>query len=314
MLLSNVALLLIGLAWAGVGAPGSADCTRPGASAAGSLCVQHDQEAGTISIFRSGETQPILTQVAQEHVRPYIHPIVAPDGRGVLTQYRPEHHRHQTGLYWGLKSVNGRDYFMACCLEGRSQSDYYRRVSAGVLEDEGEQVKWQTVYDLLDENGNTTLTETQTWAMREEHGRYVLDLAWVGEAKTDITFGKFYVGGLFLRMPWHEQSVGEVINAAGQRNNEAEAQRAIWTDVGILVEGRDDLAHIAFLDHPVNTGFPISWRVDGELGVGPSLQIMGDWKLARGEAETFRYRLLAYTGKLDHVELSRAWTEYATSN
>jgi len=183
-----------------------------------------------------------------------------------------------------------------------------------VLVGTGEQVKWQTVYDLLDENGNTTLTETQTWAMREVHGRYVLDLAWVGEAKTDITFGKFFVGGLFLRMPWHEQSVGEVVNAAGQRNNEAEAQRAIWTDVGIRVEGRNDPAHIAFFDHPKNAGFPISWRVDGELGVGPSLQIMGDWKLARGEAKTFRYRLLAYTGNLDHIELSRAWTEYATSN
>jgi hypothetical protein len=32
-------------------------------------------------------------------------------------------------------------------------------------------VKWETVYDLLDEKGNTVLTETQTWTMREQDGK-----------------------------------------------------------------------------------------------------------------------------------------------
>ena len=148
--------------------------------------------------------------------------------------------------------------------------------------------------------------------MQEKDGKFLLDLHWKGEAKTDITFGKFYVGGLFLRMPWHKESVGEVVNAAGQRNKEAEAQRAIWADIGIQVEGRDDLAHIAFFDHPDNNGFPISWRVDSQLGVGPSRQIMSDWKLDEGETEVIRYRLIAYTGDLNPVELTRAWTDFAT--
>ena len=39
--------------------------------------------------------------------RPYIHPIVSPDGKGILTEYSPGHHKHQTGLYWGFTRING---------------------------------------------------------------------------------------------------------------------------------------------------------------------------------------------------------------
>lgn len=268
------------------------------------LRIEEDGHAGTISVFRSDGKEPILTQHAKKDVRPYIHPIVAPDGKGILTEYRPKHHLHQTGLYWGFKLVNGRDYFM------NWQGDYWRRVSANVIEGKGQEVKWQTVYDLLDEKGNTILTETQNWSMQEQNGRFLLDLEWKGEAKTNITFGKFYVGGLFLRMPWHKGIQGEVTNAGGKRNKEAEAQRAIWTDVGIQVEGRNDMAHIAIFDHPDNQAFPTPWRVDNELGVGPSIQILGDWKINKGETEAIRYRLVVYTGDLNPVGLTRRWTEF----
>src|SRR4026209_2338724 len=119
------------------------------------LRIEHDQAAGTIRVFRVGSDQPILTQNAKPDFRPYIHPIVAPDGRGILTEFSPEHHRHQTGLYWGFTRVNGRDYFH------HPEGDYWRRVSATVTQAEGAEVRWQTVYDLLDASGTPTLTETQ---------------------------------------------------------------------------------------------------------------------------------------------------------
>lgn len=272
------------------------------------LVLEHDQEAGSLSVYRTEERALILSQHARDDTRPYLHPITAPDGNGVLTEYRPEHHPHQTGLYWGLKRVNERDYFM------NWQGDYWRKISASVIEKEGQQVKWQTVYELLDENGEATLIETQSWSMQEHEGKYLLDLEWKGEAKTDIKLGEFYVGGLFLRMPWHEGIPGEVINANGQRNQDAEGQRAIWTDVGMQVQGRDDLAHIAIFDHPDNSAFPIAWRVDGELGVGPSRQILGDWKINKGESEVIRYRLLVYTGAFNPEEITRAWTEFITKS
>jgi hypothetical protein len=179
-----------------------------------------------------------------------------------------------------------------------------------VIEGEGQQVQWQTVYDLLDEQGNAILTETQNWSMQEQNEKFLLDLQWEGEAKIDITLGQFYVGGLFLRMPWREGIPGEVVNAAGQRNGEAEGQHAIWTDVGIQIDGREDWGHITIFDHPDNHSFPIPWRVDNELGVGPSRQILGDWKINQGETEVIRYRLVVYTGDFNESALNQAWKEY----
>jgi hypothetical protein len=268
------------------------------------LHIEHDEQAGKISVFRAGNKEPILTQNARQDTRPYIHPIVAPDSKGLLTEYRPKHHLHQTGLYWGLKLVNGRDYFM------NWQGDYWRRVSATVLRRKGKEVKWQTVYDLIDEKGTTILTETQNWSIQEQDGKYLLDLEWKGKAHIDINLGKFYVGGLFIRMPWKPGDKGEVVNAVGQKGKEAEGQRAIWTDVGIQVEGRNDLAHIAIFDHPDNRAFPTPWRVDNELGVGPSVQILDDWAIVKGKTETIRYRLIVYTGDLQNAGLTRQWKEF----
>lgn len=268
------------------------------------LTLRHDQSAGTISVFR-GDNELLLTQNATADIRPYIHPIIAPDGNGVLTEFSPAHHKHQTGLYWGLKKLNGRDYFM------NWQGDYWRRISADVIAGDGPKVSWQTVYDLLDENRNAILTETQTWSMYETEGRFLLDLEWRGEAKTDVILEKFYVGGLFLRMPWREGIDGEVINADGKRNSEAEGQRAMWNDIGIQIDAREDKGHIAMLDHPDNAGFPIAWRVDNELGVGPSRQIMGDWRIQKGKTEVIRYRLVIYTGAFNHDTITRLWNDYA---
>ena len=270
--------------------------------------VKEDSLNGTISVYRAQRKEPILVQNAKSNERPYIHPIIAPDGNGVLTEYRPGHHLHQTGIFWGFKLLNGRDYFM------KWQEDYWRKISATVTISKGQQVQWRTVYDLLDEKGNTSLTERATWSLQAKEGKYLLDVLWEGEAKTDITFGKFYVGGLFVRMPWHDRVAGEVVNANGQRNPEAEGQRSIWTDIGVSIQGRKDWGHIAIFDHPQNKSFPIPWRVDSQLGVGPSRQITGNWKLNKGEIEVIRYRLLIYTGSLNNEELTRLWREFSCSN
>jgi len=287
-------LLIIGL----VASP----CTST--STAQVLSARYDQQSETISVFRN-ENELLLTQHVNPTIRPYIHPIIAPDGNGVLTEFSPAHHKHQTGLYWGLKKVNGRDYFM------NWREDYWRKVSAKVTEQTGTIVKWQTTYDLLDENGNAFLTETQDWSMQQVDGKLILDLKWRGEAKKDITMEKFYVGGLFLRMPWQEGTGGEVINSEGKRNNEAEGQRAKWADVGVPIDGRGDKGHIAILEHPTNAGFPNAWRVDNELGVGPSRQILGDWRIQNGKSEVIQYRLIVYTGQFDNATIARSWKEFS---
>ena len=269
------------------------------------LFIVQDENLNTISVFRESEKKPILVQNTKADFRPYLHPITPPDGKGILTEYSPGHHKHQTGLYWGFTRVNGRDYFH------NPQGDYWQRVSANVVEAKGPEVKWQTIYNLLDEKGGIVMTETQNWALRESKGKFLIMLEWKGEAKTDITISKYDYGGLFLRMPWREGIKGEVVNAARQRNEKAEGQRAMWVNVGMQVEGRDDLAHIAIFDHPDNKNYPQHWRVDSQLGVGPARAREGDWKINKGDTEVIRHQIVVYTGELNDIELTKTWAEFS---
>ncbi|MDX1636648.1 MAG: DUF6807 family protein [Balneolaceae bacterium] len=269
------------------------------------LRASYDNESGSITIYRSGSRQPLVVQNARSNFRPYLHPIKAPDGNGVLTQLSPGHHTHQTGLYWGFTRVNGRDFFH------NPGADYWRRVSAEVTEAEGDTIAWRTVYHLLDEEENAIMREQQDWQMTHKEDTVLLDLEWKGEALTNITVGEYNYGGLFLRMPWREGIEGEVVNAARQRNQRAEGRRAMWLDVGMEIEGRNDFGHIAIFDHPDNTGFPQPWRVDGQMGVGPVRARLGDWKINKGESETIKHRLVVYTGELNNARITRQWEQYA---
>lgn len=275
------------------------------------LSIEHYEDTGKIDVYRKGGDEPVLTLNAREDFRPYIHPIIAPDGQGVLTQFSPGHHPHQTGLYLGFTQVNGRDFFH------NPGGDYWQRVSFGIREDtdsESQMVAWHTAYDLLDEDGYTMLSETQNWSMSESDGEFVLELQWQGEAKTDVTISKYAYGGLFLRMPWKEGISAEVQNSEGDRNHQAEGSRARWIDLGMQVDGRSDFAHIAIFDHSQNRGFPISWRVDRQMGVGSATTRTEDWHLVEGQIVTICYRFKIYTGEFSNRDLNTEWEEYVAGS
>ncbi len=273
-------------------------------SAFAHLDVREDREQGRLTVWREGATEPLIVQSARPDHRPYLHPLAAPDGRGVLTEFSPGHHRHQTGVYWGITRLNGRDYFH------NPGADHWRRVALTVDRDHGDTVAWTAVYDLLGADGQPVWRETQRWAARDGGDTYTLDLEWTGEALTDVTISEYAYGGLFVRMPWRPGIEGYAINSTRQRNERANGQRTTWVDVGLRLDGRDDLAHLAVFDHPANPGYPLPWRVDGQLGFGPSPATLGDRTLTRGQSETYRHRLFAYTGPHDDVKVDAAWRAY----
>ncbi len=306
---------------------------NPDTVAEGFELVQDDQE-GTITVFRQGGSDPLVVQNALPGMRPFLHPIMAPDGSGPLTEMAPGHHQHQTGVYWGFTRVNGgdapidtvkkwfyrqdkpeqikqqigRDYFH------NNGEEYWERVSMLTLIDSGEQVKWRTVYHMLDAEGNAVMSETQTWTFQEVEHKFLLALEWEGKALQAITVNEFDYGGLFVRMPWREEIQTEVINAARQRDQQGDKQRAMWVDIGMEIDGSEDWGHIAIFDHQQNEGFPTSWRIDGQYGVGPSRAIDGDWKIPEGQTTVGKHQLVAYTGEFDDVEMRELWDQYIGSN
>ncbi len=271
------------------------------------LRLVQDQQAETISVLRPGSEQPILVQNAGSDHRPYLHPIVAPDGNGVLTQYSPGHHRHQTGIYWGFTRVNGRDYFH------NPANGYWQLQDAKVLADSGEVVQWETVYHLIGEDGEALMEESQVWSMRDSGEKYLIDLIWTGKAHTKITVSEYQYGGLFVRMPWDANKRGEIQNSARQKNGRAEQQRSSWLNIGMEIQGRDadDWGNIAIFDHPANDAYPTPWRVDHQLGAGPSEAILGDWTIPAGESKTYRHQFVVYTGTVNDVALNEDWKKFS---
>ncbi|WP_339713819.1 PVC-type heme-binding CxxCH protein [Cyclobacterium amurskyense] len=272
---------------------------------ADSLIVKLDESNQQVQVFRKGDLKtPLLTQVAETDFRPYIHPIVAPDGKGILTEKSPNHHKHQTGIYWGFTRVNQRDFFH------NPGGDYWKKVAVNVLEEEGERISWQTVYEMLDSLGNSLMTETQTWTLKAQGQQYLLDLDWNGQAQQDLTIGKYDYGGLFVRMPWKEGIEAEIINTARQVNEMAEGKNSMWINLGMQVEGRENRANIALFDHPDNKGYPQKWRVDNQFGLGPAYTRDEDWKIDSGANEQIKHRLFFYTDEFNDVAITEAWAEY----
>ncbi len=296
-----------------------------------SFYVEQDASGESISVYKSSNDALVLTQNAKTGMRPYLHPIMAPDGNGSLTEYSPGHHKHQTGLYWGFTRVNGtgapvdtlkkwfyrrdkpeaiksqigRDFFH------NNGESHWKKVSASIVQKEGQEVSWQTVYEMLDAAGNPILEETMNWSLSMQDDKVLITLAWRGKAIEDITINAFEYGGMFLRMPWRRDIAGEAINNNGQRNQEAEGQKATWVDVGMAIADRSDWGHIAIMDHPQNTNYPTKWRVDGQLGIGPCRALEGDWHIKKGQTEVIRHQLVAYTGELDREVMEDIWTAYS---
>ncbi|MBQ4200376.1 MAG: PmoA family protein [Kiritimatiellae bacterium] len=229
----------------------------------------------------------VLEQHAAKDARPYIHPLMAPDGKGAYTENRPKHHPWQHGLYTGLHAVNGVNFW-----EKETGQFHPKPVARPAID--GNSARWEVRTRWTRENGEPVLDETQKWTLRDGGTNYVLDLEWTLAANhSDVSFGKWAYGGLFLRMPFRKENAKRqfAVNSRGQRNNAAEQQEAEWVEVSMPIEGRGSNGTVRIEDLPGNPGHPNPWRVDGQLGIAPSHCIRGSWRLSKGEKRVNRYRI-----------------------
>lgn len=257
-----------------------------------------------LEIVRAGATEALVVQHAPRDTRPYLHPLRAPDGRGVLTAIGKPGRGWQYGVFIGLNQVGdtGQRFW-------KDIRAFHPRPLAKAAVD-GATVRWR-VETAIGDAAAPMLIEEQAWTCTDRGDRYELDLVWTLTAQADLRFGKFAYGGLFVRMPW--AGVGEGVDSDGRVGTAAEQQRARWLALAMPVAGRDGPAGIAILDHPGNPVHPTPWRFDGSWGVGPSRSGLADWSLARGERSTSRYRLHVFTGGIDARGIEDAWKRYATA-
>ena len=276
-----------------------------------SLRVVHDRQS--IRIYRGDGQEPILVQCAPADQRPYIHPVVAPDGRGIMTENSPSHHPWQHGIYVGLNDINGIGFWKEGLRNDPLDGTFHPKPLQTATAD-GHQVRWEVETEWRDPAGINMLTELQQWHLYDQGATFELDLKWSLLAHLDLKFGQSAYGGLFLRMPYRQERGGEVVNSEGQMNTDAEGKRARWAACSMQIDDRDEEAGIAIMDHPGNPEHPVPWRVDKQLGISPSRCIAGPWRLNKGQVQSCRYRIEVFCGKTDQRAIDHNWSKFATLN
>ena len=272
-----------------------------------------DQTEGEIAIHRGEERDPILVQHAETDHRPFIHPIVAPDGKGVLTENAPPHHLWQHGLYIGLNDVNGVGFWKEGIRGDETDGTFHPGPLAGPTADQN-RAMWEVKCSYRAPDGSDLFEESQAWRFTDLGDCYEIDLDWTIQASVELTFGEYPYGGLFIRMPYRKERGGEAVNSDGKVNREAEGERARWVAIHMPIEGRDDDAGMAMMDHPDNPDHPLPWRVDGQMGISPSRSILGAWRLGTGEEILFRHRVFVFCGHPHKDEIEASWQRFASDD
>ena len=266
-----------------------------------------------IEIYIDEATAPCIVQHTAPNRRPFIHPLLAPDGRTALTEDAPAHHPWQHGLYTGLNDVNGAGFWTEGLYEPHRAIDgTFHPLPLQVPQVNDDHVAWVVQCEWRSQAGETLLLEEQRWLawITPPERTCSIELAWTLTAKVNLIFGRYDYGGLFLRMPFRKTRGGEAANSAGQHNEAAEAQRAGWCAVAMPMDDEGTWAGVALFDHPSNMQFPTPWRVDNELGIGPSPCIAGAWHLRAGESRRFRYGVLPFMGRADASLIERHFNAF----
>ncbi len=257
-----------------------------------------------IDIFRAKEETPILTVNAPPDGRPFIHPWLAPDGVGSITENKPAHHPWQHGLYTGLNDVNGIGFWTEG-LTGNPMDGTIHVAELSLSKCSGDNVSWQVESHWHAPDGQLILVEYQDWSLHDRGSTMLLGLDWNLRAAVDIRFGQSSYGGPFLRMPWRKETGGELLTSEGATTYQAaDGKQARWVAVSMPLPNRQSSAGVAFLAD--NRIFPF-WRVDGELGIGPSRSIPAEWHLEKGWFMEHCCSLFAFIGPMDIEAIEVAW-------
>jgi hypothetical protein len=229
--------------------------------------------------------------------KPFLHPIVAPNGR-VLTRVSPADHPWQRALWFAIKYVNGENFWEEPA--GEPFGDQ-------VVAPDG-RVEWRRP------NGEVVIDEQRT-ITTDDH---VIDWTTSLTPRVDVvldrtpytTWGGY--GGLTLRgaADWADT---RLLLDDGSVHRRPEGIASRWCDLS------SDDAGLLLLDHPDNVRHPVPWygatrsRVYGE-GWSNYLNAAFLWDapmdLAAGDTLTLRYRVVAHDGGWDVARCDDEWKRW----
>lgn len=274
--------------------------------------VTIDKKLFTVYHFASAGSQP------GPFVRPFFYPVLAADGTP-LTDDRAgvdKSHPHHRSIWVAHGSVNGIDHWS---FNQKPAAPKQRHLSF-------ERVEHDTVIERLawdDLEGRPLLQERRTMRfIPYSDGSRAIDLTVaLTAAEQEVTLGDTKEAGLCaVRVAKQISDHPTLINSRGAKGEkQVWGKPAEWVDESGMIDGKP--FGIAIFDYPSNPRFPTPWHARGyglvaanEFGLhafDPKLPAgAGDFKIAKGQTVTFRYRILLHPGDAAAAKVSDRYVEF----
>jgi hypothetical protein len=244
----------------------------------------------------------------------------------------PVDHPHHIGLWFNYENVNGLDFWnnsFAIAAEKKKQYGWIRTTKINMTSSGSKGILIYSA-NWTDQEKNVLMEETTTYVFSVVNNNRVIDRTTHLTAMRDVTMPDVKDGMLGLRVA-HELELpvkqtkeykddkgnitkvpavkdssvtGNYITSQGKEGDAAWGTRGNWC----MLYGKKggDAISIVIIDHPGNPGYPTYWHARnyglfaanplGQKVFSEGKEIL-NFKLAKGEKTTFKYRVVIASGK-----------------
>jgi hypothetical protein len=290
---------------------------------AAQVTAQRSEHGATVKI----DGQLFTEYVVRSGAKPILWPILGPRGKRMTRDYpmvkgtkETKDHIHHRSLWFTHGDVNGID-FWGEEPAGKTGTIVHRKF---VKISSGEQAKIVTESDWLSPAGKKVLEDQRrlTFGAGDDARWIDFDIT-LRASEGPVTFGDTKEGTFGLRvaesLAVDSRKGGQIVNSAGQKNEEAWGKPADWVDYHGPLDG--ETVGIAIFNHPSSFRYPTGWHVRtyGLFAANPFAQrsFAGkhgepvSYTLPQGKQIVLRYRVFLHLGDDKQGEVAEAFAEYA---
>ncbi len=248
----------------------------------------------------------------------YIHPVWSPSGAVVTDDFHPDH-AHQRGVWFAWTETRFRDrqpdFWNLHKQTGRVEFEAFGEQTEGPVFAEFS-VRHRHLDVSVPDRPEVVLEEDWTVrvfrpGLRRPH---TFDLTSVQEVVADapLELQQYHYGGLGVRgaRNWTPDKV-TFLTSNGQQRPDADQTRVDWC----LMEGSipPNYAGLLALGHPDNFRAPQAVRIHPEMPYFSLTPLpLGSFEMRPKEKTIWRYRLIAYDGRMDSAPARQFWEEYCS--
>lgn len=270
---------------------------------------------GFVEVLKDGAVT--AKYVYKDTPRPYIYPLLAPNGEQVTRAYpmkevagEPKDHPHHRSFWIAFGDVNGLDFWADGESKGviKQTSIDFEPPSPGY---------WgiHTTNDWVGPDGKKVCEdERRVSFLSTDYGTLVSTMLVVKASEGDLKLGDTKEGFFALRLARELQlagGTGRILNSEGHKDAECWGKRARWCDYTGKVNGKT--IGVAIFDSPMNYNHPTYWHVRdyGLFAANPfggedftrDPEENGTITIPRHRSLLFLYSVLIHEGELDAAAL-----------